>query len=144
MTSSDHAGMGGPNIPPDEGIVAEAVAHAHGGPIHVLLSDRVAEHIPGCNMAFWKDRLEAIGGFDVRYRTAGDDVDVCWRLQQQGWTLGFSAAAMVWHKRRDSVRGYLRQQRGYGKAEALLEAKWPDRYNGAGHVTWLGRVYGNG
>ena len=36
------------------------------------------------------------------------------------------------------------RDRNYGKAEALLERKWPDKYNAAGHLTWLGRVYGNG
>ena len=36
---------------------------------------------------------------------------------------------------------YWRQQRGYGKAEALLERKWPEKYNGAGHLTWSGRIY---
>src|SRR5205814_7323955 len=71
-----------------------------------------------------------------------DDVDVCWRLQQQGWTLGFNPAAMVWHHRRNSVRAYLRQQKGYGKAEALLERKFPEKYNAAGHLKWAGRVYG--
>src|SRR5260221_10124466 len=60
---------------------------------------------------------------------AGDDVDVCWRLQQRGWTLGFSPAAMVWHHRRNSVRAYWRQQKNYAKAEALLEKKWPEKYN---------------
>ena len=28
------------------------------------LSDEIAEHIPGCNMAYRLDRLRAIGGFD--------------------------------------------------------------------------------
>ncbi len=138
-----HVGVGGPNIPPDgDGVTAAAVAAAPGGPIHVLISDSEAEHLPGCNMAFRKSALQAIGGFDPRFRTAGDDVDVCWRLRDRGWTLGFNAAAVVWHHRRGSVRAYFKQQRGYGRAEALLERKWPDRYNGAGHTTWAGRVYG--
>src|SRR5262245_39046291 len=142
---STHAGVGGPNIaPPGDGIVADCVANAPGGPIHVLLSDTEAEHIPGCNMAFRRAALTAIGGFDPQFRTAGDDVDVCWRLRDRGWTLGFSPGAMVWHHRRNRVRGYWRQQRGYGEAEALLERKWPEKYNGAGHLTWAGRVYGNG
>ena len=140
---SSHAGIGGPNIPPpDDGEVAECVANAPGGPIHVLLSDEIAEHIPGCNMAFWKSSLLAIGGFDPQYCVAGDDVDICWRLQQQGWTVGFSPGAVVWHHRRDSMSGYLKQQYEYGKAEALLERKWPERYNRAGHLAWAGRVYG--
>jgi O-antigen biosynthesis protein len=143
LMQSSHVGVGGPNLPPPgDGPIADAAAHAPGGPNHVLLSDTEAEHIPGCNMAFRKPALEGIGGFDPRFRTAGDDVDVCWRLQAAGGTIGFHPAAVVWHHRRNSVRAYWRQQRGYGHAEALLEPKWPDKYNGAGSTTWSGRVYG--
>ncbi len=140
-----HAGVGGPNLPPpDDGLIAACVAASPGGPNHVLLSDRVAEHIPGCNMAFRRSALLEIGGFDTQFRTAGDDVDVCWRLQERGHTLGFNAAAMVWHHRRNTIRAYCQQQVGYGKAEALLERKWPEKYNTFGHVSWAGRIYGNG
>ncbi len=142
LRTTDHAGAGGPNVPPPgDGPIADCVANAPGGPVHVLLSDQVAEHIPGCNMAFRKRCLEAIGGFDVQFRTAGDDVDVCWRLQEKGWTLGFHPAALVWHHRRTSVRAYWRQQRDYGKAEALLERKWPGKYRPSGGLTWGGRIY---
>ncbi len=143
--TTSHAGIGGPNLPPpDDGWIAECVANAPGGPIHVLLDDQTAEHIPGCNMAFRKACLEAIGGFDPQFRAAGDDVDICWRLQEKGWTLGFHSSALVWHHRRNSVRTYWRQQRGYGRAEALLEKKWPKKYNAAGHPSWHGRLYGRG
>ena len=53
-------------------------------------------------------------------------------------------AAVVWHHRRNSIGGYWRQQRGYGKAEALLERKWPEKHNTAGHIPWTGRVYREG
>jgi O-antigen biosynthesis protein len=143
FNGSDYAAIGGPNIPPsDAGLVAQAVAASPGGPTHVLLSDTEAEHIPGCNMAFRRDALLAIGGFDPTFRIAGDDVDACWRIQERGWKIGFSPAAMVWHHRRDSVHAYWKQQTGYGRAEALLEQKWPERYNSAGHIRWGGRIYG--
>jgi GT2 family glycosyltransferase len=143
--TTEHAAIGGPNVPPPgDGLIAGCVAHAPGGPVHVLLSDTVAEHVPGCNMAVRRRCLEAIGGFDPRYRAAGDDVDVCWRLQEHGWTIGFSPAAMVWHHRRGSIRAYWKQQQGYGRAEALLEQKWPGKYNSLGHLTWQGRIYGSG
>jgi GT2 family glycosyltransferase len=142
---TDHAGIGGPNFAvPGDGAIADCVANAPGGPIHVLLSDDLAEHIPGCNMAFRREKLLAIGGFDPRFRVAGDDVDICWRLQERGWTLGFAPSAVVWHHRRNSIKGYLKQQFGYAKAEALLAEKWPAKYNNAGHVTWHGRLYGRG
>jgi O-antigen biosynthesis protein len=140
--TTPHAGVGGPNVPPAGADILEAsMAEAPGGPIHVLFSDGEAEHIPGCNMAFRRMALEDVGGFDPQFRAAGDDVDMCWRLHDQGGTLGFSPAAMVWHRRRRSVPAYLRQQRGYGAAEALLERKWPERYNRGGHLRWSGNVY---
>jgi len=140
-----HVGIGGPNLAPEgDGPIAECVSNAPGGPVHVLLSDQLAEHIPGCNMAFRTASLRAVGGFDPQFRVAGDDVDLCWRLQERGGTLGFCPAAMVWHHRRNSIRAYWRQQSGYGRAEALLEHKWPEKYNCAGHLTWSGRIYGKG
>src|SRR6185436_6006194 len=90
------AGVGGPNVAPaGDGLIADCVANAPGGPIHVLLSDRVAEHIPGCNMAFWRSALENVGGFDPQFRAAGDDVDICWQIQESGGVLGFHPAAVV-------------------------------------------------
>jgi GT2 family glycosyltransferase len=135
--------VGGPNFPPpEESLVPSAVAVSPGGPTHVLLNDDVAEHIPGCNMAFKKAALEEINGFDVLYTAAGDDVDLCWRLQNAGYAIGFSPVAMVWHFRRNTVRAYLKQQMGYGKAEALLYFKHPFRFNLLGQSRWLGRIYG--
>ena len=143
--TTDYAAVGGPNIPPrNESALAKCVAHSPGGPAHVLVSDRDAEHIPGCNMAFRKSVLETIGGFDPQFRVAGDDVDVCWRVQEAGFEIGFNPGAMVWHHRRQGIRTYWKQQVGYGRAEALLEQKWPQKYNAAGHAAWSGRIYGSG
>jgi O-antigen biosynthesis protein len=142
---ANHAGVGGPNLaPPECGLTADCVAHAPGGPLHVLLTDELAEHVPGCNMAFRRDALEEIGGFDPQFRVAGDDVDICWRIRERGWTIGFNAGAVVWHCRRNSIRGYWRWQREYGKSEAMVERKWPGKYNRFGHVAWSDGVYGIG
>ncbi len=142
---SDCAGVGGPNLTPEgDGWIADGVANAPGNPVHVLVSDRDAEHIPGCNMAFRRDALVEVGGFDPQFRVAGDDVDLCWRLADAGLKLEYSAAAIVWHHRRNSVRAFWRQQRGYGRAEGMLERKWPARHDEYGHVSWTGRIYGKG
>ena len=80
--ATDHVGVGGPNIAPaGDGPIAACVANAPGGPVEVLLSDQIAEHIPGCNSAFRRSALREIGGYDPRFWVAGDDVDICWRLQ---------------------------------------------------------------
>jgi GT2 family glycosyltransferase len=142
LVGSWFAGVGGHNLlPPDDSTVAAAVLVSPGGPAHVMLDDRVAEHIPGCNMAFWKWALAEIGGFDPVFRLAGDDVDVCWRLQRHGHQLGFSPAGFVWHYRRSTLRDYLRQQHGYGEAEAQLERKHPEYFNPLGSSMWRGRIY---
>ena len=144
MEAAQLVACGGPNFPPPEdSLVPAAVAVSPGGPTHVLLSDDVAEHIAGCNMAFRRDVLLRLGGFDPVYRAAGDDVDICWRFQDEGYTIGFSPAAVVWHFRRNTVRAYIGQQRGYGKAEALVYSRHPFRFNLFGQAKWLGRIYGD-
>jgi O-antigen biosynthesis protein len=135
-------GVGGHNfLPPEDSPVAAAVLVSPGGPAHVMIDDHEAEHIPGCNMAFYKWALNEIGGFDPIFRKAGDDVDVCWRLQERGYKICFSPAGFVWHYRRSTVKAYLKQQEGYGEAEALLARKHPEYFNVFGGGIWRGRIY---
>jgi GT2 family glycosyltransferase len=142
LLDSEFAGLGGPNLlPSDDSPVAAAVMASPGGPAHVMLTDRQAEHIPGCNMAFYASVLAELGGFDPIFRKAGDDVDLCWRMQQAGHKIGFSPGAFVWHYRRSAIADYLKQQSGYGEAEALLVRKHPEYFNFFGGSLWRGRIY---
>ncbi len=139
------AAAGGPNLPPEPRTWREAVVcAAPGAPSHVMLTDDEAEHLPGCNIAVMKKAFDAIGGFDPQFRTAGDDVDFCWRLREAGYRLGFAAGAFVWHWRRPSISAFLRQQLGYARAERLLIAKHPARFSKLGGARWEGFVYGGG
>jgi glycosyltransferase involved in cell wall biosynthesis len=143
LLSGDYAGVGGPNIsPPAVNWVQASVASAPGGPSHVLLSDVVAEHIPGCNMAFHRWAFETAGGFDTEYRKAGDDVDFCWRLQTAGQVIAFSPAAIVWHYRRFTLNAFRRQQEGYGEAESMLRFKHLIFFGPTGAIKWKGQIYG--
>lgn len=136
---------GGPNLPPPPSNRTEAVvAAAPGAASHVMLDDVEAEHVPGCNLVVRRSTYFAIGGFDPAYRTAGDDVDFCWRLRDAGFRIGFSPTAFVWHHRRPMLRGYLRQQRGYGHAEAMLRRKHPQRFSPSGDARWHGTIYTGG
>ncbi len=142
LLSGDFAAVGGPNIsPPATNWIQATVGAAPGSPSHVLLTDTIAEHVPGCNMAYHKWALEEIGGFDAEFRKAGDDVDVCWRLMQRGYQIGFSPAAVVWHYRRFEVRTYFSQQLGYGEAEAMLRYKHLQYFGPTGSAIWHGNVY---
>jgi O-antigen biosynthesis protein len=134
--------VGGPNLTPDDGWLAACVAVCPGQPTHVLENDQKAEHVPGCNFAVYRETLEELGGFQSRYRKAGDDVDMCWRIMQAGYWITFSPGACVWHHRRHSPRAFLKQQAGYGEAEGLLWYDHPDKFNARGEGKWRGMMYG--
>ena len=143
LLSGEYAGVGGPNIsPPAENWVQACVSAAPGGPSHVLLTDVVAEHIPGCNMAFHRRAFDLVGGFDPEYRKAGDDVDFCWRLQQAGGVIAFSPAAIVWHYRRFTLQAFKKQQEGYGEAESMLRFQHLVFFGPTGTAKWKGQIYG--
>jgi GT2 family glycosyltransferase len=141
FVTSNVVAAGGPNVaPPDDGAFAQCVARAPGAPIHVMLDDRVAEHVPGCNLAVRRSALLDIGGFDPVFVRAGDDVDVCWRLQERGGEIAFAPSALVWHHHRTTLSAYWRQQVGYGEGEAWLRSRHHHRFARSG-VSWRGRIY---
>jgi glycosyltransferase involved in cell wall biosynthesis len=137
--------IGGLNLcPATDNWIAKCVAVSPGNPSHVMFDDQSAEHVPGCNMAFRRSVLVSLGGFDRQFRQAGDDVDICWRLLEEGYQIGFAAAAMVWHHRRPTARAYYRQQKGYGRAEGMLAIKHPQRFAASGQLRFDGVIYGDG
>src|SRR5579885_583208 len=143
MVANGFDACGGPNYAPhEEARIAACVSASPGAPCQVLTAEDRAEHLAGCNMVFRKAVLQRIGGFDPQFTAAGDDVDICWRALEAGFVLGFCPAAFVWHFRRNTVSAYYNQQRGYGKAEAMLYFKYPERFNVLGQVMWRGRIPG--
>ncbi len=137
--------IGGPNITPlGSSWTAYCVAASPGNPSHVMLDDQHAEHVPGCNMAFKRSTLLGIGGFDPQFCQAGDDVDICWRFLDADLPIGYAPGAMVWHHRRPSVKAYARQQKGYGRSEAMVHFKHPQRCGAFGRSSWQGIIYGDG
>ncbi|HWD51046.1 MAG TPA: glycosyltransferase family 2 protein [Acidimicrobiales bacterium] len=45
-----------------------------------------------------RSAFEQIGGFDERYFMYLEEVDLCWRLGQAGWRVGYAPAAVVTHQ----------------------------------------------
>lgn len=144
MESQEAEAIGGLNLSPEnDGWVAKCVNASPGNPAHVMLDDQRAEHVPGCNMAFRRHVLIGLGGFDPQFRQAGDDVDICWRMLDANLNIGFAPAAVVWHHRRATVEAFARQQRGYGRSEALVHFKHPQRCGTFGRSIWRGVIYGD-
>ena len=60
---------------------------------------------------------------------AGDDVDVCWRLQAKGLRIGFAPSALVWHHHRATIERVLAPAgRATAKREAWLDAHHPEKF----------------
>src|SRR5580693_3068999 len=124
----DAAAAAGPNFAPDpQSARAAAMAAAPGLPQEVRAGDDRLAQLCGCNMAITKAALIKVGGFDPMFTTAGDDVDLSWRLTAAKETLAYAPGAVVIHERRATLAAYLRQQRGYGTGEGLLYRKYPLR-----------------
>lgn len=142
LEEQNASAVGGPNLsPPQDGFIAQCVDQSPGNPTAVLVDNERAEHIPGCNMAYRKNVFDITGKFDVQHRVAGDDVDICWRILITNRKIVYHPSAVVWHHRRPTIRTYLRQQKGYGVAEAHLQRRYPGRFNFFGYPVWEGGVY---
>ncbi|MBV9839059.1 MAG: glycosyltransferase [Solirubrobacterales bacterium] len=121
-------GSGGPNVPPPKmPVSARIAARSPGSTVPQLLGPDRARHLPGCNMAYWRHVLEQLQGFDPALEGA-EDLEFEWRVMQAGYELGYHPAALVWHRRRPGLRGYLRQQSSYGRHYAIFERRYPERF----------------
>jgi GT2 family glycosyltransferase len=81
----------------------------------------------GANCGVWREAYEKVGGFDERFRgAAAEETDLFWRLQLAGYQLGYAPAAVVAYRHRPTLRGMLRQWRGYGRGRAHLAARYQE------------------
>jgi GT2 family glycosyltransferase len=77
---------------------------------------------PSCSLAMRRAVLEKVHGFDATLRS-GEDIDLCWRAQYDGFTLGFASKALLHYRLRTEFTTLFRQSILYGKGDADLLAK---------------------
>jgi GT2 family glycosyltransferase len=65
-----------------------------------------------------------VGGFFEGLRSGGDQ-DLCWRIQDAGWTLAYREPAAVEHRHRERVGPLARQMARYSAAIAWMERRAP-------------------
>jgi len=59
------------------------------------------DHLPGGNMAFWREALVEVRGLDARYTRRGswrEDTDLCVRLRRKGYRLLYDGEARIIHR----------------------------------------------
>lgn len=76
------------------------------------------------NLLVRRAAFEAVGGFAEGIRSGGD-VDLCWRLVAAGWRLEYRPGAVVVHRHRETLFGFLAQVARYGAGARWLDGRYP-------------------
>ena len=97
---------------------------------------------PNCNLLYRRSALLDVGGYDERFSNY-ETQDLHYRLcQRHGGTMSYQPRAVVLHRHRATWSEYWRQQRGYGRGQALLYLRYPDllAWNWAREMAAWGRL----
>jgi GT2 family glycosyltransferase len=78
----------------------------------------------GANLGVARNAFEATGGFDELFSGGGNDVDLCWRVQQLGCEIRFAPEAVVHYRFRSTLPGLMKQKYRYARENQRLFAKF--------------------
>lgn len=109
-------------------------------PARIRAGTRVS-YVPAAAIVCRTDVVRALGGFDESLRY-GEDVDLCWRLDDAGWRCRYEPTVVVEHDPRSDWPSLVRQRIGYGSSAAPLARRHPGalapiRMSGWSAATWL-------
>ena len=120
MAAGDVVVLPRPHVAGRAAALLEPLAMRHGRHAAFL------PYAPTCHLAVPIRLLHAVDGF--RAVRGGGDVDLCWRLQLDGFgTIGWAEAAVLDWEPRERVRDLLSQHRRYGANSARLCLEYRER-----------------
>lgn len=98
-------------------------------------------YVPSCNLLVKKEVFLKVGGFRETLHV-GEDVDLCWRLQDRGHSVEYRPQGTVYHKHRSQLGPFCRRRFDYGTSEPLLQRLHTKRikrllFPPAGVLFWL-------
>jgi GT2 family glycosyltransferase len=102
-----------------------------------LRVDKLSGYYETANIAYRRDALEAVGGFDDRFPGAGEDTDLGWRVRERGFEANFAPDALVVHD--VEVRSFaedLRDRRRWGDVVGVVK-----RHPGTRRLIWKPLVF---
>ncbi len=126
------AAVGGPNIPPlQTTLFRRAVAVAvtnywgnHGSVQGAGPGERAdVEHLPTLNILYDRKKVLELNGFDVNQGNISEDVDMSFRLRRKGYRLIYEPKAVILHRWRESLWGWMKNMEVYGKGRSWLIKK---------------------
>ena len=81
-------------------------------------------YVPSAAIVCRRSAIVEIGGFDEALHS-GEDVDLCWRLLENGSRLRYEPVARVAHEHRTALREWLSRRAFYGGSAAPLALRHP-------------------
>lgn len=83
-------------------------------------------YLPSCNLLVRSAAFHAAGGFRAELQV-GEDVDLTWRLRDNGGTIVYLPRGKVCHAHRSRLRSFMQRRFDYGTSEGLLQQLHPIR-----------------
>lgn len=83
-------------------------------------------YVPSAAVVVRSSALREQGGFDESMHV-GEDVDLCWRMQDDGWRLRYEPVATVEHEHRIRIAAWFARRVFYGTSTATLAARHPGK-----------------
>ena len=77
-------------------------------------------YVPTCNFLVRREAFLSLGGFRETLHV-GEDVDLCWRLQDAGHILEYRPMGRVFHKHRNRLAAFCARRFDYGTSEPMLQ-----------------------
>ncbi|MEJ2153696.1 MAG: mycofactocin biosynthesis glycosyltransferase MftF [Desulfobacteraceae bacterium] len=77
-------------------------------------------YVPTCNFLVRKDLFARLGGFRESLYV-GEDVDFCWRLQDEGFAMEYRPMGRISHKHRNRLGAFCARRFDYGTSETMLQ-----------------------
>jgi GT2 family glycosyltransferase len=111
-------------------VAAEPTGAARHGAARALLSQAqtlsrpIAPYAQSANCAVRRTAFAEVGGFAEEAR-AGEDADLCFRLERAGWQLEPRPQARVAHRARETLPALLTQLMRHGSGAAWLNDRYP-------------------
>lgn len=105
---------------------------------HRRMPDRV-DFLATFNVLYRREALEAVGGFDPRFRKA-QDAELAYRVRAAGYELAFDPRSKVGHHHPTRLAPYLRTQGAQGFWRVRLYREHPTRTGGDSYSSTLDHV----
>jgi len=83
-------------------------------------------YLPSCNLLVKRDIFMRLKGFREDLQV-GEDVDFCWRLQDEGFQMEYRPQGKIFHRHRINLSPFCRRRFEYGTSEPWLQRRHSHR-----------------